>query len=1136
MNFKIHEGRIEPQKKSRLRNPTSKKLRTFLIMKLTVLLITLLCLQARASVFSQQVSLSVKNASFESVLEEISEQIGYDIFYETNYLNKARPVTLKLQNTSVDAALKKCFDGQPFTYEILDKVILIKNGKATHPAVISAIEKIEGTVRDSVGAMPGVSVTVKGIKGVGTVTDVNGKYSITVPDGGEVLVFSMMGYETQEISIVGKRTINVMLETANNTLDDVVVVAFGKQKKSSITGAIATIQTKELKQSAVSNLSNALVGRLPGLFARQSTGEPGADGSSIWIRGISSFSSDRNPVILVDGVRRDGFGLIDPNEVESISILKDAATTSVFGVEGANGVVLVTTKRGSITDKPNVTFNIEKALDNPTYIPEYLSSSDYFRMKRVALTNDGKFTEADIYSEDFIDQFDRGINWPKELQYEYLYPDVNWFDAITNDFSTRTTANINLNGGSKKARYFVSGSYLNIAGIYKVDKEKDWNSQAKEDRFNFRSNIDVEVNNWISTELSLATIISNRNYPGTNGSTLWQELYMTPSYVFPLKNPDGTIAEASLVGVRNPYARLNESGYSRVFNSYMQGTVGTLFKLDFITKGLSARERFSYDFRSDGGYTRNRNYYSFVYNGENSATTYSPVRTGADFLGYAESGSYYARNMTNELYLNYDRTFGNHAFGGMSLYRIQSNNYRSDNATGALPYRTQSLINRLNYNFKEKYFAEGVLTVSGSENFAPGNRTGIFPAVSAGWIISREAFMQNLQWINYLKLRASGGKVGVQGNTRFAYQSRWNLNTGSYAFGDNYENRINTAAPSVEGNPEATWETETNYNLGLEINLLKDMFQVEADVFYRDREGIFTTSSRITPGVYGLISYPSINAGRVENKGVELSVTHNSSLGKNSRMRVSAQWSFARNKILDYAEPTFFDRPWQQYTGRRLGEFYGYTSLGYFQNREEINNSSTQFGNLQPGDVKYKDINGDNIINTLDNSYLDKVGDPEHIFGASLNFKLKNWDLAFLFQGTVGRSIDIRSDALFGKDWLFEQMNVDFQNNYWTPDNRNAKYPRLSSGKNENNTAGSDFWWRSGNYLRLKNAEIGYNFSSKVLDRLRVKNIRLYANGNNLLTWDHLDGMFDPEVSNNNGALAYPIMRTVQMGLQFSLQ
>jgi TonB-linked SusC/RagA family outer membrane protein len=1043
-----------------------------------------------------------------------------------------------LQKAAVEDALKRCFSEQPFSYELLENAIVIKNRPMKAATTATSIERsIQGTVRDSTGALPGVSVFVKGKNGRGTVTDANGRYSLKVNNDSEILVFSMLGYISQEVVVENRSTIDVVLKVSTNTLNDVVVVAFGKQKKASITGAIATIQTKELKQSAVSNLSNALVGRLPGLFARQTTGEPGADGSSIWIRGISSFSSDRNPVILVDGVRREGFGLIDPNEVESISILKDAATTSVFGVEGANGVVLVTTKRGSITDKPNVTFNVEKSMDNPTYIPKYLSSADYFRMKRVALINDGKITEADIYSEDFIDQFDRGINWPKERQYEYLYPDVNWFDEITKDFATRTTTNLNVSGGSKKARYFVSGSYLNISGIYKVDEEdKDWNSQAKEDRFNFRSNIDVEINNWISTELSLATIISNRNYPGTNGSTLWQEIYMTPSYAFPVRNPDGSISEASAVGVTNPFARLNESGYSRVFNSYMQGTVGPVFKLDFITPGLSLRDRFSYDFRSDAGYSRHRNYYSFVYNGPNAATPYSPVRTGADFLGYQESTPNYARNMTNELYLNYDRTFGKHTIGGMSLYRIQSNNYRSGDATGALPYRTQSLINRVNYGFNDKYFVEGVLTVSGSENFAPSNRTGIFPALSAGWIISRESFMQGLEWIDYLKLRASGGKVGVQGNTRFAYQSRWNLNTGGYSFGENYENRIPTAGPSVEGNPEATWETETNYNLGMELNLFKNALQIEGDVFYRDRKGIFTTSSRITSGVYGLISYPNINAGRVENKGVELSVTHNAKLGVNSRMRIGLQWSFARNKILDYAEPTYFDRPWQQYTGRRLGEFYGYTSMGYFQNKAEVANSPSQFGNLQPGDIKYRDINGDNIINTLDNSYLGKVGDPEHILGANLNLKLKNWDISLLFQGTLGRSIDIRSDALFGRDWLFEQMNVDFLNNYWTEDSRDAKYPRLSSGKNENNTAGSNFWWRSGDYLRLKNAEIGYNFSTGLLTRLRVKSIRVYANGNNLLTWDHLDGMFDPEVSNNNGALAYPIMRTVQMGLQFNLQ
>lgn len=1084
-----------------------------------------------------KLTLKIVNGSLAETLGTIKSKTGLSPVYGQALIATSVPVHVNVTNLPLEQVLELIFREQPLTYAIRNgQIVISAKGSAKND---TRRQQIQGQVLDQKETvLPGVSIGVKGSK-KGTLSDHEGRFQIDA-NQHDTLVFSYIGYKTKEYIVSAELKIRVIMELSAVDMEDFVVVAFGKQKKLSVTGAIATIQTKELKQSAVSNLSNALVGRLPGLFARQSSGEPGYDDSRIWLRGLASFSSDATPVILVDGVRRPGFSYIDPNEVESISILKDAASTSVFGVEGANGVVVVTTKRGKSGRKPSVTANVEQAFNQPTYTPKFVNSADYFRLRKIALLNDGKTTEANNITDDFISRYEHAGK-DTALRYQYLYPDVDWFKELVRPFSKRTTANLNITGGSERVRYFVSGSYLRDNGLYKdVNPNKDWSSQAREDRYNFRSNVDFQVNDWISSEVNLATIVSNRNFPSNGAGTIWTAIYQTPSYRFPKLNPNGTIAEANQNNEASPFALLTESGYTKEFRAYLQGTVGATFKLDFLLKGLSVKNRFSYDYNSQNGYKRARNYFSFRYNGPAATQEYTPVRTGQDFLGYEQTGNSFARNMTNELYLNYDQLFGQHSLSYMALYRIQNNNAQAGDAIGALPFRTQNFINRVDYNFREKYFLQLVMTLSGSENFAPGRRSGWFPAASAGWIISKEPFMVRAGWLDLLKLRAAAGKVGVQGNTRFAYQSRWNLNSGAnYTFGLDYSKGYQSAAPSLLGSPNVTWETEQNYDIGIDLSALRGAIQLEADVFYRKRSDIFFTSQNITPGVFGIPTgiLPKINAGEVENKGIELNLKHSSSLFSNVKLDAGVQWSFSRNKILNYVEPAFSERPWQRTAGTRIGEHYGYENRGYFQSARDISGNPPQFGVLQPGDIRYQDVNADKRIDDLDKRYLGKVNAPEHIFGFNLRLAYKGIDVSALFQAATGRYIDIRSDALFGREWLFTQFNEAWKDNYWTPERPNAKLPRLSSDKSENNvTQFSDFWLKDGSYVRFKNFEVGYSLPRTWLKTVKLQNVRIYANGNNLLTWDKLDGLYDPEANDQNGALTYPLLRTFNFGIQISLQ
>lgn len=1001
---------------------------------------------------------------------------------------------------------------------------------------------IKGNVTDDKQEpLVGATVILKDDPTVGTITDIDGNYEITVPIQSTVLQFRYLGYVEREEDIRERYVVNVILREDIGQLNEVVVVGYGTQKKISLTGSVAALDVKVLEQSPVANISNALSGRLPGLITVQNSGEPSADKANIWIRGIGTYQGAQSPLILVDGIERS-FDAIDPNEIENLSILKDASATAVYGVRGANGVVIVQTKRGS-EGKAKVSFSMQEGIQTPTRLPEYLDAYDALSLYREGLINDG--LNYALYTDEYLAKFRDRSN----PTYQYLYPNINWTDKMLKDYSTMTRGNINISGGSPKVKYFISAGYLRQNGLYNHDDAtEDYDIQVRSQRYNFRSNVDINISKNVDVEVNLGGIVADTNYPGANASEIFSTIQRMPSWALPITNPDGSIAERSNTN-SNPYALLTQKGYKRYFNTTLQATAGFVWRLPFITEGLSFRTRMSFDAYNYRNVTRSKSYKSYTYSTDESNPnldegTYTLHHDGITTLDYDVSANG-SRTDLLEIFLNYDRTFGHHQLAGMLMYNQQEHfaavSGGSSNATKGLPYRRQGLVFRGTYNYKSRYFFELNAGYNGSENFPSGKRFGFFPAVSASWVISNEDFIKNkTSLIDLLRIRASFGEVGndnIGSDKRFLYQSIWDTGTHGYQFGSTRQGFVlKKAYESATGNPNVTWERAQKSNIGLDVTINKNILSFSGDLFYEKRKNILTPPLTI-PDLIGIGSLPMINAGVVSNKGFELELGHQQNF-KNIGYFVKANYSFARNKILEKDEPDYTGREWQAQTNRRIGEFYGLTAIGLFQSWDEINDPETPrqtFGSVQPGDIRYADLNGDNVIDGGDEGYLGKVKNPESFFGISLGGFYKNIDLSVLFQGATGGYTWWTGPRI----WPFDnRSNVlkDVLDNHWSESNtpeKNASvyWPRISSDTNPNNYIASTHWLRSSNYIRLKNIEIGYYFPKSILEKCGISKARIYLSGMNLFTWDDMK-IFDPEIPNNSGN--YPQQKIYNIGINLS--
>ncbi len=986
---------------------------------------------------------------------------------------------------------------------------------------------VSGRVMDTQGnLLQGVSVTEKGTAN-STTTDHRGAFTLNLTTSSPVVAFRFVGYEPSEVNITDQKVIEVSLTEDVASIDEVVVVGFGTQKKVSVTGAISDVPVANLQRIATPSFSNALAGSMPGIVTRQSSGEPGYDGAAVYIRGFGTWEN-RSPLILVDGVERD-LNNLNTQEVESFSILKDASATAVYGVRGANGVVLITTKRGAV-GKPNIVFRTENAALTALRMPDYINGLEYVHLVNEAQSNEGKNP---LYSELDIEKYTDGSE-------PYLYPNVDWVNTVLKNNTFQTINNLSVSGGTEKVRYYTNVGYTILNGIYKQDPDNFWNNNAQMRRYNFRQNVDIKLSDNLSIDLGLGGIIQRGNYPGSSAPDIFNALKVTSPISFPITNPDGSIAGAQTSFLRNnPFGLVARSGYSTQDRNTLQGTFGGKYDLsEYITKGLSLRGLFAYDHYYHGWNDRIKPYQIRQYIGKDvygeDAYANPDIREEGP-LGYAV-GNGANRAFYSEAAINYARTFQQHNITGLILYNQRDYmDITANSSLNNLPYRRRGIAARATYDYAGRYLFEANMGYNGSENFPAGKRYGFFPSVSAGWNISNEPFW-SIDEINALKIRGSFGQVGNDqiGQRRFLFLTNIVRTNNSYPFG-NQQTWLPGFNEDQIGNEDVTWEVATKANLGIDMELFQGKVVLQVDAFREKRNDILLRRGTI-PLIVGYPSsiIPYANLGEAKNYGLDALLELKNTTSAGLYYNVRGTFTYAKSIRLKDDQPTYL-YPYQNPIGHLIDQPFGYVSMGLFKDMEDVESSPRQtfMEEVRPGDIKYMDVNGDGVIDVFDRVAIGYARTPQIIYGANFSVAYKGAELSVFFTGAANTSLFIDGPSMYPFQMGLGTYNImrSYYDDRWTPDNPNGYYPRVSTMNNPNNNQTSTHFLQDASYLRLKSAEVAYNFKVSALQRYGLNSIRLFINGMNLYTWDKIK-IIDPE--SNYGTGGYPLQRTVNFGGQFT--
>ena len=1036
---------------------------------------------------------------------------------------------------------------------------------------------VSGTVLDKTTNEPliGVSVVVKGVANAGTITDMDGKFTLKLPYAEAPLVFSYLGYQPQEIIPSTKKELTVLLQEDTKALQEVVVVGYTKQRKETMVGSVATITTKDLTQSPTANINNALAGRLPGLVVNQyAGGEPGVDQSELFIRGKATYGN-QSAIVIVDGIERD-MSYLAPDEIETFTILKDASATAAYGIRGANGVIVITTKRGKAAEKATVNLKASIGVNQPIGFPEYLGSADYATLYNEARLNDAKMTGADVsslnlFSQQAIDNFRRAKGDNSDgLGYDWDYYDFAFKPGMQEDVS------LSIRGGTDKVRYYVLANYFSQGGNYKYSDAGEYDSQTRFTRYNFRSNIDININRYLSTRLDLGARITDRNAPGTTAGRLMTICATQPPYLpilveenshpqneeYIQQNSRGMLYGDNIYRY-NILGELSRTGYLNEKNTYLNGSFAMNLDMGFLTKGLKAEIMFSYDASEGRWINRKLDTYKDGYREYPKYATFMPIE-GSD--AYMEGGHYTGAYKTGNKY-DIDQTIGNgfshNASDGRTYIqaRVDYNRVFKDRhevtamllanrgnrtVNNELAYHRQGITGRFAYYYNQKYLMEFNCGYNGSENFAPGKRYGFFPAGSIGWVISEEPFMKKASWIDFLKVRASYGLVGSDNvSSRFPYLAFYGGGSG-YHFGNNFGTEVGGTSEGNLANENLTWEKARKLNVGIDFTTLNQRLALTVDAFYEYRFDIITDMNGD-----GIMGYPDIvgkdaalqNLGEVSNRGVDVELSWNDKIGKDFRYYIRPNLTFSRNR-LEYKAEVARKNSWRKETGKRLYENFVYVFDHFVANQDEadrLNKIGYQpWGQLIPGDVVYKDLDRNGVIDDEDRTAMGNPRSPELMFGIPFGFQYKNFDFSVLLQGATNTSILLNGAAVFDfpqfeqdKIGRVKKMHLD----RWTPETAaTAKYPALHYGTHDNNKNGnSSLFLYDASYLRLKNVEIGYNVSPNWLRKFHVQQARIYVQGLNLLTFDKLgDVDIDPETKSGDGASWYPIQKVFNFGIDIT--
>lgn len=1002
---------------------------------------------------------------------------------------------------------------------------------------------ISGTVTDAAGeALIGVSVTVKDAKGLGTITNIDGKYNIKMQQY-QTLVFSYIGYKPVSVLVKGdKKVIDVqMSEEKTNAIDEVVVTGLGTQKKLTVTGAITNVDVSQMKQFPSSNFTNALAGNVPGIIAMQSSGQPGKSTSRFWVRGISTFGASASAMILVDGFERNNIDDLNIEDIESFSVLKDASATAIYGSKGANGVILITTKHGK-AGKININVKGEASYNTRTITPKFIDAPTYAN-----LLNEARVTRnlAPQYQPEELALIRSGLD-------PDFYPNVDWSKLLLKNGAMSYRADLSMSGGGNTARYFVSLSYVEDQGMYNTDEtlRKKYDTNANYKRWNYRMNVDIDVTPTTIIKLGVSGNLNKRNSPGLGDQYLWSELFGFNALSSPVLYSNGYVpAYGNNIHQMNPWVSSTRTGYNEEWDNNIQTNVTVEQKLDFITKGLSFTGRFGYD-----TYNSNHIYYRlwpamYRANSRDSQGNIIWDKLFEETSMSQKSGGDGSRHEFLEALLRWDRTFDKlHSFSAVSRFtqdeRIQTQNIGTD-IKNSVSKRNQGLAGQLTYNYALRYFIDFNFGYNGSENFADHHRYGFFPAFSLAWNVAEEPLIKKvLPWLNMFKLRYSWGKVGNDNMGRFPY-----LYTLDYTPNIGYNWGSNLSSGTIPGihytqmaSPNVTWEVARKTDFGFDFVAFDNKFSLTMDYFHEKRTGIFI-QRMFLPDITGLESYPWANVGAVKSKGFDGNFQYKDHIGE-INWTVRGNITYSKNTILERDEENNV-YAYQYGKGYRVNQQRGLIALGLFRDYDDIRNSPKQsWGTVQPGDIKYKDVNGDGIVDDGDRVAIGATDTPSLIYGLGASVSWRGFDLNLHFQGAGKYTFLINSGAVNAfRDGRWGNILQGITDNRWISsdisgtketENPNAPYPRLSYGYNLNNQQSSSFWLRNGRFLRLKNLDIGYTLPKPMVNTIHLESVRIYISGQNLITWSPFK-LWDPELDSRQRGQIYPITRSFTAGIQISL-
>jgi TonB-linked SusC/RagA family outer membrane protein len=1102
-------------------------------------------------------SVSVNNSTLREVLKTIEKSSQFVFFYLDDAVNLERKVSIDSKNKKIEEILSELFEGTSCTYRISDRQIFISGNASAPNEQQQNKRKITGRVTDVKGEpLIGVNVTVDGDAN-GSITNMDGLYEIFVTKKSVVLKFTYIGFKTSEIRTNASTNIyDVALEEQVNELEETVIVGYGTQRKISNIGAQSSMKMEDIKTPSAS-LTTTLAGRLAGVVAVQRTGEPGKDAADIWIRGISTPNTS-SPLVLVDGVERS-FNDIDPEDIESLTTLKDASATAVYGVRGANGVILIKTKPGKV-GKPTVSADYYESFTRFTKMVDLEDGITYMNAANEAMRNDGIATK---YTEDQIRNTIAGKD-------SYLYPNVDWLKEIFNDWGHNRRVNVNVRGGSEKVAYYASVSYFNETGMTVTDKNiNTYDSKMKYSRYNFTTNLNIDVTPTTKVEIGAQGYLGEGNYPAISSA----DLYNAAMSISPVEYPKMFFVngQAYVPGTstnnnfNNPYSQATRRGYDNLTKNQIYSNLRITQDLDMLTKGLKLTAMYAFDVYNEIHVHQDRA--ESTYNFLDTSVPYDMdgqpilqrIYEGSNVLSYKQETSGNKKTYL-EASLNYDRTFNDdHRVSALFLFNQQSKLlYPKGTLEDAIPYRMMGIAGRATYSWKDRYFAEFNIGYNGAENFSPKHRFGTFPAFGVGWVISNEKFWQPLsKTVSFLKIRYTDGKVGNSevSDRRFMYLDQMKENGDyGYKFGPNgtkwsgYET-VNMAVDLI-------WEESRKQDLGIDIKLFNDDLSIVFDLFKERRENILLKREHSIPSFLGYnTSAPYGNIGIIENKGFDGTIEYNKRINKDWVLALRGNITFNKDKWIQGELPEQ-KYEWMNQYGRNINGVKGYVAEGLFTQAEiddmarweslsDANKAITpkpfasQFGTVKAGDIKYKDLNNDGQIDAYDQTYISRGDVPTTVYGFGFTVGWKDLSVGMMFQGVAGAERVLNGSSINpfngggGSGNLYSNIG-----DRWTEENpdQNAFYPRLSYGSettsNINNFQKSTWWVRNMNFLRLKTLQVSYNLPKPWVNKVHLKNAAVYVMGTNLFTLSRFK-LWDPELNTDNGA-SYPNTTSYSVGINFT--